>query len=67
MDLSALFPNALFEKGECYISMENFENARESFQAIVDNFPDNALVLKANERLVLLEAEIARADTSSFE
>ncbi len=63
----SVIPDALFEKGECYISMENFENARESFQAIVDNFPDNALVLKANERLVLLEAEIARADTSTFE
>jgi outer membrane protein assembly factor BamD len=62
-----IIPEALFEKGECYISSENFENARESFQAIVDNFPDNALVLKAKDRLVLLETTIARADTSTFE
>ena len=60
----AVIPKAQFEKGECYIKLEQFKEAEESFQAVIDNFPQHYLVEPAREKVAMLKVEIAAADTS---
>jgi len=62
----AVIPKAHFEKGECYIKLEKFKEAVESFQAVIDNFPQHFLVDRAREKVSLIKLEIASADTSGI-
>ena len=60
----AIIPKAQFEKGECYIKLKQFKEAREAFQAVIDNFPQHYLVKRAREKVSMIKLEIAAADTS---
>lgn len=60
----AIIPKAQFEKGECYIKLKQFKEAREAFQAVIDNFPQHYLVNRAREKVSVIKLEIAAADTS---
>jgi len=62
----AIIPKAQYEKGECYIKLKQFKEAQESFQAVIDNFPQHYLVERAREKVSMIKLEIAAADTSGI-
>lgn len=62
----AVIPKAQYEKGECYIKLKQFKDAQESFQAVIDNFPQHYLVERAREKVSMIKLEIAAADTSGI-
>ena len=61
-----VIPKALFESGECYVEMRKYPEAKEAYEALIDNFPQHYLNNKAREKLASLKTEIAKKDTSSF-
>jgi len=61
-----IIPKAQFEKGECYIKLNQFKEAQESFQAVIDNFPQHYLVERAREKVSMIKLKIAAADTSGI-
>ncbi len=47
---------AIFEAGGCFENLKNVEQARKSYQEVVDKFPNSDKVADARRRLQSLEA-----------
>ncbi len=54
---------ALFKLGECYKRLKRFQEAKEAFQMIIDDYPNSPLITQANFQIALC-SQIASLEPS---